>query len=427
MSVGAVQKYGVDTLEGMNAAGGGTNKPKMMGGKTYAAGGGFVGDKELYRIAANNNRGENLKEISYDPNNQAHKNKYEEIKKIAIKRGVYKPSIEMNSPNIKTNVDLNYNSPSSGSSKPINPANINDPKRGKWQYEYYEKKFKKIEEQLAIQRILSSGKGIGIKGASFGLDMGKGFGTTLKNRQSIIVPGAADTGWEPEINIGGMRYFGQVRGKDVIYSSNFAPRGRFGGGIKGGLGLKDQSYKDSPKTQMMTDDKGIPFVGYKSMRNGKLVYERKQDPPRPGTGTSNPFEAFGRAINPGAYKDNDAKLAMQKSESEKRVAATNSLESLQARGASSDSQSRMMKQIGANSNQTQNDLSYRKNEQIKYAKKVFLTPGPPTQQKQNVFFVPAGNLKPKSAFTIPKSQSAPGFSASHPSGYFRNAVIYGLK
>jgi len=44
MSVGAVQKYGVDTLEGMNAAGGGTNRPKMMGGKTYAAGGGQVGD-----------------------------------------------------------------------------------------------------------------------------------------------------------------------------------------------------------------------------------------------------------------------------------------------------------------------------------------------------------------------------------------------
>ena len=43
MSVGAVQKYGVDTLEGMNAAGGGTNKPKMMGGKTYAVGGGPIG------------------------------------------------------------------------------------------------------------------------------------------------------------------------------------------------------------------------------------------------------------------------------------------------------------------------------------------------------------------------------------------------
>ena len=42
MSRGAVQKYGVDTLEGMNAAGGGTNQPKIVSGTTYAAGGGLV-------------------------------------------------------------------------------------------------------------------------------------------------------------------------------------------------------------------------------------------------------------------------------------------------------------------------------------------------------------------------------------------------
>jgi hypothetical protein len=44
MSAGAVQKYGVDTLEGMNAAGGGTNKPKIISGTTYAAGGGMIGE-----------------------------------------------------------------------------------------------------------------------------------------------------------------------------------------------------------------------------------------------------------------------------------------------------------------------------------------------------------------------------------------------
>jgi hypothetical protein len=50
MSTGAVQKYGVDTLEAMNAAGGGTNKPKIMNGTTYAAGGGLMGDvKEKVR------------------------------------------------------------------------------------------------------------------------------------------------------------------------------------------------------------------------------------------------------------------------------------------------------------------------------------------------------------------------------------------
>ena len=44
MSRGAVQKYGVSQLEAMNAAGGGTNVPKVMNGTVYAAGGGFMGD-----------------------------------------------------------------------------------------------------------------------------------------------------------------------------------------------------------------------------------------------------------------------------------------------------------------------------------------------------------------------------------------------
>jgi hypothetical protein len=44
MSAGAVRKYGVDTLEGMNAAGGGTNKPKVVSGTTYADGGGPIGE-----------------------------------------------------------------------------------------------------------------------------------------------------------------------------------------------------------------------------------------------------------------------------------------------------------------------------------------------------------------------------------------------
>lgn len=51
MSAGAVQKYGVDTLEAMNAAGGGTNQPKIMSGTTYAQGGGYIGsdaDKKEY-------------------------------------------------------------------------------------------------------------------------------------------------------------------------------------------------------------------------------------------------------------------------------------------------------------------------------------------------------------------------------------------
>ena len=43
MSKGAVDKYGVAQLEAMNAAGGGTNKPKMKSGTTFAVGGGLLG------------------------------------------------------------------------------------------------------------------------------------------------------------------------------------------------------------------------------------------------------------------------------------------------------------------------------------------------------------------------------------------------
>jgi len=42
MSRGAVQKYGADTMASMNAAAGGTNKPEIREGITYASGGGLV-------------------------------------------------------------------------------------------------------------------------------------------------------------------------------------------------------------------------------------------------------------------------------------------------------------------------------------------------------------------------------------------------
>ena len=46
MSKGAVQEYGVNTLAGMNAAAGGTNRPTMNGGRAGYSGGGPVGMTE---------------------------------------------------------------------------------------------------------------------------------------------------------------------------------------------------------------------------------------------------------------------------------------------------------------------------------------------------------------------------------------------
>jgi len=46
MSRGAVKKYGSDTLSSMNAMGGGTNRPMIKGGTTYANGGGMIDKKQ---------------------------------------------------------------------------------------------------------------------------------------------------------------------------------------------------------------------------------------------------------------------------------------------------------------------------------------------------------------------------------------------
>ena len=46
MSKGAVEQIGTDNLKAMNAEGGGTNKPKILGGVTRAQGGGQVGDTD---------------------------------------------------------------------------------------------------------------------------------------------------------------------------------------------------------------------------------------------------------------------------------------------------------------------------------------------------------------------------------------------
>ena len=44
MSRGAVQRFGVKQLEAMNAAGGGTNQPKVVDNKVYASVGGYIGN-----------------------------------------------------------------------------------------------------------------------------------------------------------------------------------------------------------------------------------------------------------------------------------------------------------------------------------------------------------------------------------------------
>jgi hypothetical protein len=234
MSRGAVQKYGVNTLESMNAAGGGTNKPKMISGIPHAAGGGLIGGETP---------------------------KPPELKKEA-ESGLVKPK-----PMSTTAPQSNFRTSS------------------------FDERLKRIENQIQIQKRLKSGEGVNVRGATLGMNIGKGYGTTYKKRQSIIIPGAALTGWEPEINLGGVRYFGQVRGNDVIYSSNYAKglagqvdkygaRNKSyqtgGGALIGGSGLKKTDKKDLPKSRIMTGPDGKIFVGYLTFKNGQPFYERAE-------------------------------------------------------------------------------------------------------------------------------------------------------
>jgi hypothetical protein len=52
---------------------------------------------------------------------------------------------------------------------------------------------------------------------------------------------------------------------------------------------------------------------------------------------------------------------------------------------------------------------------------------PPESVQPRVIVISSATSKSKNSSIVSKSQSAPGFSASHPSGNSRNANIYGLK
>jgi hypothetical protein len=190
MSAGAVQKYGVDTLEGMNAAGGGTNKPKMIGGTTYAAGGGMIGDeREKVRDRILEKR-----EKTFGPGATPKMSSQADMNKLADK------------------ITL-------------------------------EQRLKRIESQMQVQKALASGKGVDIRGASAGAQLGTGYGATYQGKKSIVIKGGAinfSTGiGDNEITLAGQRYFAMKRGNDVIYTPQdkrdiggggmFQPGGMFGG------------------------------------------------------------------------------------------------------------------------------------------------------------------------------------------------------
>jgi hypothetical protein len=206
MSAGAVQKYGVDTLEGMNAAGGGTNKPKMISGTTYAAGGGPIGDKlQPSEIKAQQKEGARTPAAA-------------EQAKRALEKPNFGPGA---TPTMSSQADMN---------KLADKITL-------------EQRLKRIESQMQVQKALASGKGVNIRGASAGAQLGTGYGATYQGKKSIVIKGGAknfSTGiGDKEITLAGQRYFAMKKGDDVIYTPQdkrdiggggmFQPGGMFGG------------------------------------------------------------------------------------------------------------------------------------------------------------------------------------------------------
>jgi hypothetical protein len=268
MSTGAVQKYGVDTLEGMNAAGGGTNKPKMISGTTYASTGGLIGQSS------------------------------------AALKSDFGPDAMPTRPPVETSTS---GSSSTNFGPGATPTMSSQADMNKLADKItLEQRLKRIESQMQVQKALASGKGVNIRGASAGAQLGTGYGATYQGKKSIVIKGGAknfSTGiGDKEITLAGQRYFAMKKGDDVIYTPQdkrdiggggmFQPGGMFGGPRMSARGdyaaSKGKYYSSSDqKTYGSYND----ALAAKQSRMTSLASQQKLD--RGGGGMFQPGGMFG--------------------------------------------------------------------------------------------------------------------------------------
>ena len=103
----------------------------------------------------------------------------------------------------------------------------------------FNERITKIKNEMQSKKALASGKGVNIKGAGLGSDIGTGYGTKYKGKNAIKVKLPPGGSYETEITLAGQRYFAIKKGDDVIYVEQdkrdiggggmFQPGGMFGG------------------------------------------------------------------------------------------------------------------------------------------------------------------------------------------------------
>jgi len=164
-----------------------------------------------------------------------------------------------------------------------------------------------------------------------------------------------------------MEYFAQKRGKDIIYSSNFASglsgqvdkygaRSRgysgAGSGLVGGSGLKDFDKKNLPKTKIMMGPDG-PFVAYLTFKGGEPTYQRATQR------NKGMMESLADFFDPKGAKGREETLNARTM----RTTAIGDLEDMRRRGMTEDNIKKMLNErLGPNGYaRATNDLKAKQN------------------------------------------------------------------
>jgi len=188
----------VSNLEAMNASGGGTNKPKIVQKRIYAEGGGLIGENKEIRKNYDAQYGPG----AYDTDSAIKKSSIQHKDTAGTKLNKSQPTFGPSAmPAMSTQADMNALA-----------SKIT-----------FDERLKKVKGQMQARKALSLGKGLGIKGASTGRDLGTGYGATYKNRDAIVTKGNSSK-MDLSITLGGKEYYGMKKGNDVVYVATRSKR-----------------------------------------------------------------------------------------------------------------------------------------------------------------------------------------------------------